>query len=143
MTVRVEQTIRVSAPPERVWEFIADPEKRARSISVVTDWEDRGDGTSTWFLRLPIPVINKTVTVETEDVERRPPEYVRFVGKSKAMRVQGEHELEPTEDGGTALHNRFVVDGRFPGVERFFKRNLGGEIDNLETALREDLGMEV
>ncbi|MFC7027974.1 SRPBCC family protein [Halomicroarcula sp. GCM10025324] len=139
MTVRVERSITVSAAPERVWEFIADPEKRARPISVVTDFEVVDDEQANWYLELPIPVVNRTLKVETKDVERRYPEYVRFVGKSKVMRVQGEHELEETADGGTVLTNRFIVDGRLPGVERFFKRNLDEEMENLEAALREDL----
>lgn len=142
MTVRVERSMTVSAPPERIWEFISDPANRARSISVVTDWDDHDDDSQTWHLKLPIPVINRTVKVETEDVERRAPEYVRFVGKSKVMQVQGEHWLEPTDDGGTELRIRFIVDGRFPGVERYFKRNLGEELANLEAALRADLGLE-
>lgn len=139
MTVRAERRISVAASPERVWEFIADPEKRARPISVVTDFEVIDDENAVWHLELPIPVVSRTLRVETEDVERRHPEYVRFVGKSKVMRVQGEHELEATEDGGTILTNRFIVDGRLPGVERFFKRNLDDEMDNLEAALRDDL----
>jgi hypothetical protein len=55
------------------------------------------------------------------------------------MRVQGEHELEAT-DTGCRLHNRFVVDGKVPGLERFFKRNLDDELTNIERAIREDLG---
>ncbi|MFB6255991.1 MAG: polyketide cyclase, partial [Haloplanus sp.] len=39
------------------------------------------------------------------------------------------------------LHNEFVVDGRLPGVERFFKKRLDTELDNLESALRRDLGL--
>lgn len=132
----------VSAAPEKVWEFIVDPEQRARPISVVEDWEVHGDGTATWHLSLPIPVINRTIKVETEDVERREPEYVRFVGRSKVMRVQGEQELRQTEDGGTEVTSRFVVDGRLPGIERFFKRNFDGELANLEAALNEYLELE-
>jgi carbon monoxide dehydrogenase subunit G len=142
MTVRVERTMIVGAPPERVWEFIVDPEQRARPISVVEDWEITGDNTATWYLSLPIPLVDRTIKVETEDVERREPEYVRFIGRSKVMRVQGEQELRPTEDGGTEVTNRFVVDGRLPGVERFFKRNLDEELGNLEEALREYLELE-
>lgn len=129
----------VSAPPERVWEFIVDPEQRARPISVVENWERVDDTHSTWHLSLPIPVINRTIAVKTEDVERREDEYVRFIGRSKVMRVQGEHELRATDDGGTDLTNRFVVDGKLPGVERFFKRNLDGELQNLERALNDYL----
>ncbi|MBX0323379.1 SRPBCC family protein [Halomicroarcula sp. F13] len=142
MTVRVERSMTVSAPPERVWAFIADPDQRARPISVVEDWEVISDEEATWHISLPIPIIDRTIRIETRDVERREPEYVRFVGRSKVMQVQGEHELEPTDDGGTKLTNRFVVDGKLPGVERFFKRNLDGEMENLEQALRDYLEVE-
>ncbi len=140
MTVRVERVIDVPAPPADVWSFIADPEKRARSISVVTDYDDLGDGKAVWQVELPVPVINRTISVETEDRTRDPPRYVEFVGKSKVMRVVGEHTLEEQADD-TRLTNRFVVDGKLPGVERFFKRNLEAEFDNLERELREDLGL--
>jgi carbon monoxide dehydrogenase subunit G len=142
MTIRVERVVSVPAPPERVWEFIVDPEKRARPISVVVDFEleDEAGRKATWKIKLPIPVINRTITVETEDVERDPPKYVKFVGRSKVMHVVGEHELEPTDEG-TQLTNRFTVEGRLPGVERFFKRNLETEFDNLEDAIFDDLGL--
>ena len=138
MTVRVERTFEFDAPPSAVWGFIADPEKRARPISVVADFETTGDWTATWHLELPIPVISRTIAIDTEDIERREDEFVRFVGKSKVMNVQGEHEIEPTADG-CLLHNRFVVDGRAPGVERFFKRNLDGELDNIEAPIHEEI----
>lgn len=140
MTVRVERVVDVPAPREAVWEFISDPEKRARPISVVSDFELLDDGSAVWHLKLPIPVINRTIRVETEEKERRPPEYVEFVGRSKVMRVVGEHELEEIENG-TRLTNRFIVDGKLPGVERFFKRNMDAEFDNLEDAIYDDLGI--
>jgi len=135
MTVRVERTMTVAATPERVWAFIADPDQRARPISVVEDWEIHDNNTATWHVSLPIPVLDRTIAIETEDVERVEPEYVRFIGRSKVMRVQGEQELEATDDGGTRVTNRFIVDGKLPGIERFFKRNLDGELQNLERAL--------
>ncbi|WP_415381829.1 SRPBCC family protein [Halosimplex sp. TS25] len=142
MTVRVERSFELPADRERVWEFIADPGKRASAISVVDDYTVHDDGSATWHIRLPIPVVDRTIAIETEDEERRAPEYVRFVGRSKVMNVVGEHELTETETG-TELTNRFVVDGSLPGVERFFKRNLDDELDNLEAALVEDLEVEV
>ncbi|QSG06750.1 SRPBCC family protein [Halapricum desulfuricans] len=142
MTIRVEREVAVPVPPERVWEYIVEPENRARPISVVTDFEldDETGRKATWHIRLPIPLIDRTIAVETEDVTRDPPKYVKFTGRSKVMRVVGEHELEPTETG-TRLTNRFTVEGRVPGVERFFKRNLEAEFDNIEDALFEDLGL--
>jgi len=142
MTVRVERSFEFPVERERVWEFIADPAQRAGAISVVTEFTVHDDGSATWRLKLPIPVINRTIAVETQDESVREPEYVKFSGRSKVMNVVGEHELT-TVDGGTRLTNRFVVDGSVPGVERFFRRNLDGEIDNLETALGEFLEVEV
>jgi len=143
MTVRVERTFELPVDPERVWEFISDPEQRARAISVVSDFEvnDADGRRATWHVELPIPLLNRTAAVRTEDVERRPPEYVKFVGRSKVMRVTGEHDIEAT-DGGSRVVNRFVVDGRLPGVERYFERNLDGELQNLEATLRRELGVE-
>lgn len=140
MTVRVERVVDVPVPIEDVWAFIADPEKRARPISVVQDFELLDTGEAVWHIKLPIPVVNRTIRVETEEQVREEPTYVEFVGRSKVMRVVGEHELEEI-DGGTRLTNRFVVDGKLPGVERFFKRNMEAEFDNLEAALYEELGL--
>jgi carbon monoxide dehydrogenase subunit G len=142
MTVRVERSFEFPVERERVWEFIADPAQRAGAISVVTEFTVHDDGSATWQLKLPIPVIKRTITVETRDEEVREPEYVKFSGRSKVMNVVGEHELTAV-DGGTRLTNRFVVDGSVPGVERFFRRNLDGEMENLEAALTEYLEVEV
>ena len=139
MTVRVERTFEIDAPPDAVWDFISDPANRANAISVVDSYDIEGDS-ATWHVRLPIPMVRATVSVVTRDVERREGETVQFVGSSSVFKVSGEHELEPTEDGGTRLTNRFVVDGRVPGVETFFSRNLDDELDNLEHALRAAVG---
>lgn len=138
MTVRASREFVFDAPPEAVWEFISDPAKRAGAISVVDDFELHGERGATWHVRLPIPVVRSTIAVETEEVERDPPRYVKFTGKSKAFRVTGEHTVEPV-DGGTRLRNEFVVDGRLPGVETFFKRQFDDELRNLERALRTDV----
>ncbi len=140
MTVRVDRSFELSATPERVWEFISDPENRARAISVVTEFEtDSPDGKrARWHVELPIPLVRKTVTVHTEDVTRTPPAFVKFVGRSKVMNVTGEHRIVETESG-SRLENTFVVEGRIPGVETFFKRNLDDELDNLRHALERDI----
>ncbi|EMA00147.1 SRPBCC family protein [Haloferax denitrificans] len=138
MTVRVKRTFEFDAPGERVWEFIADPAKRAGAISVVDRFDVADDGRhATWYLELPIPLVRSTVTVETEDIEVDEPTHVKFVGKSRVMRVTGEHTIEE-HDGGSRLVNEFTVDGRLPGVETFFERNLDRELDNLEAALRRE-----
>ena len=139
MTVEVERTFELAAPREDVWEFISDPERRAAPISVVKDYEETGDRTAIWHVQIPVPMVDRTIAIETRDTDRREPEYVRFVGRSKVLNVVGGHELEAVE-GGTRLTNRFTVDGKLPGVERFFKKNLDAELDNLEAAIQRDLG---
>ncbi|MXR52495.1 polyketide cyclase [Halovenus sp. WSH3] len=141
MVVRAERVVEIPASRERVWEFIDDPEKRARPISVVQDFELLEDGRAVWHVSLPIPLSDRTIRIETEERTRTPPEYVEFVGNSKAFRVVGEHELEEV-DGVTELRNSFSVDGRVPGVERFFKKNIDSELKNLETAIKEDIGVD-
>ncbi|MFC7042765.1 SRPBCC family protein [Halonotius sp. GCM10025705] len=138
MTVRVSRTFEFDVPGEQIWAFIADPEQRAGAISVVDTFTIHDDSRATWQVRLPIPLLNSTVTVETEELIREPPTRVKFEGRSRALRVTGEHTITDTEDG-CQLHNEFVVDGQLPGVERFFKRNLDAELDNLEAALRADI----
>jgi len=141
MTVRVERVVEVPADRDAVWGFVADPDHRARAISVVRNFEEAEDGTITWHVALPIPVIDRTIAVETEEQHRDPPRSVQFVGRSRAMHVRGEHELDET-DGGTRLTSRFTVDGRLPGVERYFEGRLDEELDNLEAALADHLGLD-
>lgn len=141
MTVRVSRTFDLPVDPDDLWAFIADPGKRAGAISVVESYDLHGDGRATWHVSLPVPLVDTTVPVETEDVTVEPPRYVKFVGRSSALRVTGEHTVEPT-DRGARLVNEFVVDGRVPGVESYFKRNLDRELDNLEARLREELDVE-
>ena len=143
MTVRVERTIELPADPHRVWEFISDPSNRARAISVVSDFSVDGveDNAVTWHIDLPIPMLNRTVAIQTRDVEVDPPEFVKFEGRSKVLNVTGEHFIS-SSDGGSRLRNSFVVEGRLPGVERFFRKNLDEELKNLERTLREDLELD-
>lgn len=140
MTVRVQRRFTLPATCEEVWEFISDPERRAQAISVVSEYElkDESGRKATWYIDIPIPVIRRAARVETEDVTRDPPKYVEFVGRSKVMQVTGTHRLEEIE-GGCRLTNEFVVNGKLPGVERFFKHNLDSELENLEDAIREYL----
>ncbi|MCU4925238.1 SRPBCC family protein [Halobacteria archaeon AArc-dxtr1] len=140
MTVRVERSFEVDSPPQRVWEFIADPKNRAQAISVVSDYTvtDEAGRAVTWHVELPIPFVRQTATVRTKDVTRRPPEFVEFTGTSAVMDVTGTHEITATETG-SRLENRFIVEGKLPGVETFFKRNLDGELENLRRALERHL----
>ncbi len=129
VTTVVERSFEVEATVEEVWELLSDPLLRAQAISVVDRFEVDGKVT-VWRLKLPIRTLPGTIPVRTRDVERDPPRYVRFKGTSWVMDVEGEHELTPTEFG-CSVRNRFVVDGKFPGVETFFSASIDDEINHL------------
>jgi carbon monoxide dehydrogenase subunit G len=137
MVADVERTFEVDAPIAEVWALIADPEKRAEAISVVESYRTEGEE-FIWELELPLPVISETVTVRTQEVDREPPTFVEFVGRSSVMEVTGSHRLEPT-DAGCRVTNRFVVRGTVPGVETFFQRRIDDEIDNLLAMVEDTL----
>lgn len=144
MTVTVERRFEVPAARETIWDWISDPANRAKAISVVDSFEvDPEDPTrATWHLRLPIPLVRSTIAVKTRDTERDPPRFVAFEGESRAFTVRGEHEITET-DGMCELRNRFVVDGKLPGVEAHFRAHFGDELENLADALAAELGGQV
>jgi carbon monoxide dehydrogenase subunit G len=129
MTVEVERTFEVDATREEVWALLANEESRAEAISIVEGFERDGEET-VWNVRLPGPLAEKTMAVRTRDVQREPPRFVKFVGRSSAMDVTGEHELTETETG-CRVRNRFVVEGTVPGVEYLFERSIDEEVENI------------
>lgn len=135
MTIRVERIFTIDAKPSEVWQFIADPANRAKTISVVERYEPLGTDSAMWHVRVPIPFVNRTIPVRTVEEERKKEQYVSFVGTSRALTVRGEHTLTPVPNG-TKLSNQFTVDGKLPGVERYFERQLDAELDRLESALK-------
>ena len=129
MTVEVERSFDVEAPRKEVWDLLSSDENRARAIEVVDRFESNGDET-VWHVSLPGPLSGRTMAVRTWDRQRDAPRYVEFVGRATAMDVTGEHELTERETG-CRVRNRFVVDGKLPGVERFFRRSIDGEMANI------------
>lgn len=137
MTTTVERVYEINAPIEDVWDLLSDASLRATAISVVEEFHQEGDET-VWTVSLPIRLVPGRVRVRTRDVERRPPEYVRFEGTARIMTVTGEHDLAPTDEG-CRVTNRFEVDGAVPGVETFFRSHIDDEIDNLLALVASEL----
>lgn len=138
MVVSTEQAFEVTASPDHAWGFMADSEHRARSISVVTDFDHIDERRTTWYLSIPISALDKTITVETKDTVRDSPSRLEFVGRSDVGRIEGEHEFTATENG-TRVTNQLTIDGSVPGIETYFEGHLDEELDNLETAIRTEL----
>lgn len=142
MTVRVKRSYELDYNKEQVWKVISDHELRAEGLTVVDDYEVHNEQTVTWVLSLDLPLVPSTLSVKTREQNRDPPEEVAFKGKSKAFTAKGKHKIEQLPDGGCILHSSFVVEGRLPGVERFFKRNLESELQSLVNYYRDELDVE-
>lgn len=146
MTTAVEREAIVDIDVETVWDLLADPEQRAAAIGIVEDHEvidDSGDGDEIrWHVSIPVSMIDETIAVRTHETEKRPPEYVEYVGESSVLSMTGEHELEPTEEGAR-VRNRFTVESSIPGVESYFERTIEDEIDNLIDFVVERTGATV
>lgn len=142
MAVTITRTFEVNGHDcQSVWEFISNPERRADALGVVDDYEVLGTepNRELWQLKIPIPLITGTVSVRTREVEREEGSHVKFRGRSKIMEIYGEHHLTEIDEG-CRIDNKFRVNGKVPGIETFFKSNIGDEIDNLETELLNYLG---
>ena len=46
--MRIEERITVAAPPERVWELLADPDAYTRFMTGVTRWGSRAASAAGW-----------------------------------------------------------------------------------------------
>lgn len=139
MVVRVERSVEVPASPATVWEFLADPRNRAEAVSVVREAEVHDDDTVTWYVEIPLPIVDRTIPVHTEDEVQDPPNRGEWVGRATGLSVEGEHVVSETESGAR-VENRFVVESSIPGVEAYFERNLDRELDNLTEALLAAVG---
>jgi len=134
VVVRVERSVEVAAPPREVWEFLADPKNRAEAVSVVERAEVHGPETVTWFVEIPVPYLDRTMEIRTEDRVRDPPNRAEWVGRATGIYVEGEHVVTGDDDT-TTVENWFAVESSIPGVEGYFERNLEAEMENLRAAL--------
>lgn len=135
--MEVERTAELGAAPHEVWELISDPAERAGAISFVKDYEVRNDE-ATWHVELPIPLLRPRIDLETRDVEKDPLRYVKLIGRSRLLELTGEHWLEPIE-GGTRLTVRVRAEAGAPLVEKFMRKKLEDEVDDLLDTLRRRL----
>lgn len=146
MTAEVERAAVVDVDVETVWELLADPEQRAAAISVVASHEIIGSNEAgdeiRWNVELPIPMLDETIAVRTRETEKRPPEYVEYVGESAVFSMTGEHELREHEKGAW-VWSKFTVDSSIPGVESYFQSTIDDEIDNLIDFVVEHTGAQV
>lgn len=137
MKDRVEKTLHLGAPPERVWQAITDPEQIARWFPDRTDLEPRA-GSVGWFDWTE----HGKYAVRVEEVD--PPRRLVWtwarepnVGLDDAARTTVEWTLAPAEDGGTTVFLRetgFTDPAARDGNDAGWDKELGELVEYLEGA---------
>lgn len=130
--VRVRRTFEIDAPRDQVWEFISNPDNRAKFLSSVKGYRVLSEDEVEWDIGLP--VIGATIKFRTRDVEKIEGEKVVFEGSHSVVSLRGVHELHDTENG-VKVDVLFEVKSGVPGVERAFKRRFDKEIQEFRRVL--------
>lgn len=89
--MKIEKTFALSAPQERVWSFITDPQKVAQCIPGCEGAEEKERGKYAAAINVKVGPIRTTFHLDIEQTEQRPPEFASYLGKgeegSRASRV--------------------------------------------------------
>jgi len=137
--VRVEQHIRVAAPPERVWDFISEPLNYEHFMAGITRWDVQGDqrtGTGARYaMRMKVGSAEVGGLIEVVEFDR--PHDLAWTSIT-GIDQRGRWRLRPRADGGTdvTLRLSYHAEGGLLGVlaDRFAAPIVGG---NLKRSLAE------
>jgi carbon monoxide dehydrogenase subunit G len=95
--MKIEKTFTVSAPQERVWAFITNPQKVAQCIPGCEGAEEKGRGKYAAAINAKVGPIRVTFNIEIEQTEERPPEFASYQSKgeegTRASRISASSTL--------------------------------------------------
>jgi carbon monoxide dehydrogenase subunit G len=83
--VKIEETFEVPASVERVWEFVANPEKMASCLPAVQSVEVIDDRHYEVVVKQKVGVISATFKIETEVLEREAPHRMVLQNRGKTI----------------------------------------------------------
>ncbi len=142
--MRIEESVEISLPPVRVYEFIADVNNLARCSDVISEVHNAPDRAvqvgDTYTTKAT--VMGRTVTTSHRVVTADPPNRLEMDGKNGTLNLKVVIVFEPSDSGtrvtqigegelGGAL--RFVR----PVVERTVRQQVRGDLANLKRILEE------
>ena len=137
--MRVEQHIRVDAPPEHVWEFITEPLNYPKFMAGITRWdvesEQRTGIGARYAMRMKVGSVEVGGLIEI--VEFEAPYDIAWTSIT-GIDQRGRWRVRPREDGGTDVTLRlgYHAEGGLLGVitDRLAAPIVGG---NLKRSLQE------
>ena len=114
--MEIEKTLTVSAPPERVWALLLDPQIMGGAVPGMKSIEVISPTEYVAVMHQKISFINAKFKLRTHIVEQRAPEYLRVEGTGEdasvasSLKQTSEVFLTPTAQGGTELRIKVNVD---------------------------------
>lgn len=141
MVTSRRSSFEVGAAPEDVWAFIEKAGNRAEAIRFVTDYR-LSDETNIIEWKVSIPVVDRAIWLETEDVKVEAPTFVRFVGEARIGEMVGEYEVERLDGGGSRVTQMLRVDSWVPKLESAFEARFDEEFEYFEQVVRDGVGKE-
>jgi len=134
---RLEKSIEIKAPVEKVWELCADVEGYPRFMETAKEIRKTGAGTYHWTLELG----GRTLRLDGETIEIVEKERLAWTSSGDFV-SQGSWRLEPTAEG-TKLTN--VMDYELPGlvgaimdrikVSKEMEKNMERNLNNMKALL--------
>jgi uncharacterized membrane protein len=137
--MRVEQRVQVEAPPEQVWDFIAEPLNYPLFMAGITRWdvegEQRAGQGARYSMRMKVGSAEVGGLIEVTEFD--PPYEIAWTGIT-GIDQRGRWRVRPRADGGTDVTLRlgYHAEGGLLGVvtDRLAAPIVGG---NLKRSLRE------
>lgn len=114
--MEIEKTLTVSAPRERVWTLLLDPQVMTGAVPGMQSIEVISPTEYNALMKVKISFISAKFKLNTRIVEQREPEYLRAEGTGEdasvasSLKQTSEIFLTETADGGTELKLRVNVD---------------------------------
>lgn len=142
--MRVEQHTRVTAPPERVWDFISEPLNYEHFMAGITRWDVQGErrtgAGARYAMRMKVGSAEVGGLIEVVEFDR--PHDLAWTSIT-GIDQRGRWRLRPRADGGTdvTLRLSYHAEGGLLGVlaDRFAApivgRNLKRSLAELKQAL--------
>lgn len=94
----VNETFRVKAPIQKVWQFMLDPERIGSCIPGCEKIENLGENTYESTIKVNLPIFSITVKSKTTISEISPPHHLKWI-------TEGQYDI-----GSGTFHQESVVD---------------------------------
>jgi carbon monoxide dehydrogenase subunit G len=128
----IEETFRVKAPIQRVWEFLSDPEKIGSCIPGFERTEPAGDDAYVTTIKVEVSMFSITAKCKTTVTEMTPPHHLKSVTDGEYDVGSGTFRQETVIDlkeiAADEVEVSYAADTRLGGGLAGFAENIVGSM---------------